>query len=287
MGLLDGMQKARIQPDVITFNAAISACGSAGAWQRASELFENIKRDDNLLPDAGTLTCLVMAFTAAGKFAEARTLCDEIADDDDPQYEYLRKRPDLYLDSYPTFKTLQTAFIAAGMEADAWKVQDAIDRFKLEPLQARVTANVYDTQREYENGAQEDLEQPLNALFDLVKDKSPSYKPIFEALPLPFQIKNTSAKPHSLRWHAEKKALADILDEEKNAAKGTLPVELAFHVNFKMCADCQSFLKHASKALRSRTITVLRGKSGRYIFRDGSIVERPGVHDVSGEGKER
>merc|ERR1711972_916487 len=114
-------------------------------------------------------------------------------------------------------------------------------------------------QREYENGAEEDLEQPLNHLFDLVKDMSPSYKPLFEALPLPFQKKNTSAKAHSLRWHAEKKALADILDEEKKVAKGTPPVELAFNVNFKMCADCESFFKHASEALRPRTITVLRG----------------------------
>merc|ERR1711972_398885 len=126
-------------------------------------------------------------------------------------------------------------------------------------------------------------------LFDLARDRSPPYKPIFEALPLPFQKKNTSAKTHSLRWHAEKKALADILDEEKNAAKGTEecpPVELAFHVNFKICADCESFLKHASEALRPSTITVVAKKSGRYIFRDGNIVERPGVHDVIGEGKE-
>ena len=96
------------------------------------------------------------------------------------------------------------------MEADGWKVQDAMDRLKLEPLQARVTAN--GTQREYENGAEEDLEQPLKNLFDLVKDKSPSYKLIFEALPFPYQKQNTSAKANSLRWHAEKKALADILD---------------------------------------------------------------------------
>merc|ERR1712217_1007016 len=181
-------------------------------------------------------------------------------------------------------KELQTAFIVAGMEADAWKVQDAMDRFKLEPLPARVTANVYGTQREYEKGAEEDLEQPLRNIFDLVKDKSPSYKPIFEALPLPFQKQSTSAKAHSLRWHAEKKALADILDEEQKATKGTRPVELSFHVNFKMCADCQSFFKHASEALRPRTITVLRGQSGSHIFRDGSIVERPGVRDVIGEG---
>merc|ERR1712207_9888 len=117
---------------------------------------------------------------------------------------------------------------------------------------------------------------------DLVKDKSPSYKLMFEALPLPFQKQNTSSKEHSLRWHAEKKALADILDEEKKPVKGTLPVELTFHVNFKMCADCESFFKHASEALRPRTITVVAKTSGRYIFRDGNTVERPGVHDVIG-----
>ena len=122
-----------------------------------------------------------------------------------------------------------------------------------------------------------DLEEPLKHLFDLVKDKSSAYKPIFEALPLPFQKWNTSAKAQSLRWHAEKKALADILDEEKRAAEGTLLAGVTFHVNFKVCADCESFLKHASEALRPRTITVFAGKSGRYIFGDGSIVERPGV----------
>merc|ERR1711933_500087 len=168
LSLFDRMQKARIQPDVITYSAAIHACGSAGEWQRSSELFEKIMRDFKLLPYAGTLTPLVMAFTAAGKFAEARTVCDEIADEDDPQYEYFRKRPSFYREAYPIFKALQTAFIVAGMEADAWKVQDAMDRFKLEPLRARVTANVYGTQREYENGAEENLEQPLKVLFDLV-----------------------------------------------------------------------------------------------------------------------
>merc|ERR1712084_145263 len=147
-----------------------------------------------------------MALTSSGKFPEACTLCEEVADEDDPQYEYLRKRPKFHGHAYPIFKALQTAFIAAGMEADAWKVQDAMDRLKLEPVQARVTAN--GTQREYENGAEEDLEQPLKNLFDLVKDKSPSYKPMFEALPLPLQKENTSAKAHALRWHAEKKALA-------------------------------------------------------------------------------
>merc|ERR1712050_481596 len=116
-----------------------------------------------------------------------------------------------------------------------------MDRLNLEPLQAHVTANVYGTQHEYEKGAEKDLEQPLTNLFGLVKDKSPSYKQVFEALPLPFQKKNTSARAHSLRWHAEKKALANILDEETKAAKGTLLVELVFHVSFKMCADCDSF----------------------------------------------
>merc|ERR1712066_48320 len=71
LSLFDGMQKARIQPNVITFSAAIHACGSAGEWQRASKLFERIKRDDKSLPEAATLTSLMMAFTAAGKFAEA------------------------------------------------------------------------------------------------------------------------------------------------------------------------------------------------------------------------
>merc|ERR1712013_898001 len=143
------------------------------------------------------LTSLVMAFTAAGKFPEARTLCDEIADEDDPHYEYLRRRPKNCGDAYPIFWALQTALIAAGMEADAWKVQDAMDRLKLEPLRPRVTTYVHGTQREYEKGAEEDLMQPLQTLFDLVKDKSPSYKPIFAALPLPFQKKNTSTKANS------------------------------------------------------------------------------------------
>merc|ERR1712050_522266 len=62
LSLFDGMQKARIQPDVITFNAAIHACGSAGEWQRASEFFEKIKYDDQILPEAATLRSLVMAF---------------------------------------------------------------------------------------------------------------------------------------------------------------------------------------------------------------------------------
>ena len=52
-----------------------------------------------------------------------------------------------------------------------------MDRLKLEPLQARVTAN--GAQREYENGAEAVLEQPLINLFDLVKDKGRSFTPVY------------------------------------------------------------------------------------------------------------
>ena len=38
------MQRRGLQPDVITWNAAISACEKGAQWERALELFEEMQR---------------------------------------------------------------------------------------------------------------------------------------------------------------------------------------------------------------------------------------------------
>ena len=43
MELLADMRAAGITPDVISYNAAISACEKGQQWQRALELFEAVR----------------------------------------------------------------------------------------------------------------------------------------------------------------------------------------------------------------------------------------------------
>ena len=65
---------------------------------------------------------------------------------------------------------------------------------------------------------------------------------------------------HSLKYHAEKKALARLL------ASGAAELEMT--INFKVCADCHAFFKACSEAL-GRTLSV-REPSTTHVFADGA-----------------
>ena len=54
----------------------------------------------------------------------------------------------------------------------------------------------------------------------------------------------------SLKYHAEKKALAQLLMQNEGNAHGTLEMS----INFGVCADCQHFLAHAAQALGRQII---------------------------------
>merc|ERR1712113_381267 len=84
-----------------------------------------------------------------------------------------------------------------------------------------------------------------------------AYRPRYDALPLAF-VQRASHKDQvkSLKFHAEKKALVSLLHHSV--------AELVMRVNFKVCADCHSFLIHAAYML-GRPIRVLE-PSRQHVF---------------------
>lgn len=107
--------------------------------------------------------------------------------------------------------------------------------------------------------------------------KETAYHPRCEALPFEFVQRASEAdQVKSLKYHAEKKVLASLL--QRTAA------EMAMRVNFKVCADCHSFLTHASRLL-GRPIHVLE-PSRQHVFHEGRCscgAERTYVREGCGE----
>ena len=75
---------------------------------------------------------------------------------------------------------------------------------------------------------------------------------------------STSQQVNSLRHHAEKKALAELLARGEEGA-GELALDV--RINFKCCADCHELYKAAS-LLHGRRI-LLREPTLVHIFQDG------------------
>ena len=96
----------------------------------------------------------------------------------------------------------------------------------------------------------------LDALCELLGDR---YEPHLRALPYAFEG-DAAAGARSLKYHAEKKALAHLLADDA--------AELRVDVNFKMCADCHGFFKAAS-AVVDRPIHVSEGGRPAHTFRRG------------------
>ena len=84
-----------------------------------------------------------------------------------------------------------------------------------------------------------------------VKLEAFGYPTQLQALPFGFTaISSERHQTSSLRTHAEKRALAELI-RKPNAV-------LEMTINFKMCADCQKFMKSASR-----------------VYEKGIIVEEP------------
>ena len=101
------------------------------------------------------------------------------------------------------------------------------------------------------------LSDALEKLFSQVC-RHTAYEPVCDALPLGFvQSASKTAQVNSLKYHAEKKALATLLLRSAP--------DLKMRVNIKVCADCQCFLKNAAQYL-GRPIEVLEA-SRKHVFR--------------------
>ena len=137
-------------------------------------------------------------------------------------------------------------------ESRAAQLQQQIHAEGLEAL--RPAATVRGRMVPFENGRAPSKE--LDALFELLGDK---YEPHLRALPYAFEG-DAAAGARSLKYHAEKKALAHLL------ADGA--AELRVDVNFKMCADCHGFFKAASTVV-DRPIHVSEGGRPAHTFRRG------------------
>ena len=137
-------------------------------------------------------------------------------------------------------------------ESRAAQLQQQIHAEGLEAL--RPAATVLGRMVPFENGRAPSKE--LDALCELLGDR---YEPHLRALPYAF-AGDAAAGARSLKYHAEKKALAHLLADDA--------AELRVDVNFKMCADCHGFFKAAS-AVVDRPIHVSEGGRPAHTFRRG------------------
>ena len=64
------MQRRGVQPDVITWNAAISACEKGAQWERALEMFEEMQRR-GLQPDVITWNAVISSCQQSGSLDQA------------------------------------------------------------------------------------------------------------------------------------------------------------------------------------------------------------------------
>ena len=68
--MLEEMQRRGLQPNVITWSAAISACAKGAQWERALELFEEMQRR-GLQPDVITWNAAISSCQQSGSLDQA------------------------------------------------------------------------------------------------------------------------------------------------------------------------------------------------------------------------
>ena len=76
LSLLRQMPDAGIKPNVISYSAAISACGKGGKWEEALSLIKQMRSVD-IEPNMFTYAASIQACAYAGQPAEALQIFDE------------------------------------------------------------------------------------------------------------------------------------------------------------------------------------------------------------------
>ena len=119
----------------------------------------------------------------------------------------------------------------------------------VQSISAKVTFSIMGKDIQYGNGLESsDVNDALEQLYSDVCERT-EYSPRFDALPFYFaETQKKDLQIRSLKYHAEKKALATMLMNDSE--------DLSMRVNIKVCVDCHSFLSHASKML-GKEISVL------------------------------
>ena len=77
LALLEEMKSRSVEPDVISFSAAISACGAGGQWERALSLLEEM-RTRGVEPDVISFSAAISACGAGGQWERALELLEEM-----------------------------------------------------------------------------------------------------------------------------------------------------------------------------------------------------------------
>lgn len=72
--MFDAMPRAKVLPDVITFNAAISSCGRTGRWDLALALFDSMRK--KLQPSIITINAMLAAYAKAEQRQKALDLME-------------------------------------------------------------------------------------------------------------------------------------------------------------------------------------------------------------------
>lgn len=225
--------------DVAASNAALAACAGQRAGQRARDLLASM-RERGLEPDLASYDSCMEATAACGELSAGFDLLDAVYD------------AGLGACSYPLHRNLLEACTRAGAFARADRVQEAIDRLGLRSVAPAAHARAHQSgggTLVYGNGG---LPKALGAASRALCDRAAAdagYAPQLHALPFSFRRNSTAAQQrNSLKHHAEKKALADLL------ARGEDRLEIG--VNFRVCADCHAFFKAASNLVDGRPIVV-------------------------------
>ena len=282
LALFDEMREAAdpaVPLNEVSYNLAIRACEQVEPtqWQRALSLLGEMKRagdgtgsgaaaDVAIRPTIASYTGTMQALVAACELDAAFTLLAE-----------LQATP-LMPDSFGAHHVLLTACRRTGHDGRAEEVQADIHRLGLSSLAAVVCFVIDGEERSLANGAEsEEAEEAepaacTDALFSRVCSET-RYVPVCAALPLAFVQRASEAdQVRSLKHHAEKKALASLLRAGSS--------DLAMSVNIKVCADCHSFLQHAS-AMLNRSIRV-REPSREHVF----VADAQGACTCDGRGYE-
>ena len=77
LSLLEEMQSRGLEPDVISFNAAISACGKGEQWERALSLLEEMQTR-GVKPDVVSFSAAISACEKGGQWERALSLLEEM-----------------------------------------------------------------------------------------------------------------------------------------------------------------------------------------------------------------
>ena len=243
-----------LAPDATSFCAAITACERSDTpkWRTALALLKGSLQALDA-PDAACYVATMQTLVAAKELDRALKLLDDACVRDfDAQSRFSLHR------------TLQVGCVAAGRLDTATELGLAMDRDNLRGLRPLARARLRGRLVSFDNDGNRATTDALRRVKALQKRAAHAF--VTSALPVDFQkTAPIAAQEASLLQHAEKKALAALLDDpDAGGSAGPLLVE----INFKMCADCHAFFKACSEAL-GRTLSV-REPSTTHIFADGA-----------------